>query len=354
MKTSVSLRAPRMVALLALAFASLSVSTLSAQTSVNTVPVGVVTMTINASPQTTMVGLPMKAPSLFTAAVASVTSNTITFTGTPLVSGGYSSPSSPFYAFITTGNQAGRSLRVTANDLSTITLDITDSSAFSVALDVAGLAVAPGDKIELTPADTLGSLLGTGANVKLFGANSSALADTVGLWNGARFVAYFYHATNGHWVQSGFNSVNENNRVIAPNEGMAITRRGGRPALTLPVLGVVQDHNTMYRHNGASTLIVTQKYPVDITLGSMVFSPGTLVSAGSLALSDVVGIWNGARFVSYYKHTNGNWVTGTDILTNQASVVIPAGTPVSINRRAARTGSAALLGYTRPYADPKL
>ena len=358
MKTSVSKRASRLGASLGLGLVLLSAMTASASAqTVATCPVGVVSLPVTAGPSTTMVGLPMKSPAVLTSPVASSTTNTITFSGTPFTSGGLSSASSPFFALITSGLQAGRSLKITANDASSITVDITDNGGASVGLDAAGIVLAAGDKVEIIPGDTIGSLFGSSAGtLKVVGGTSAFNADTIGIWNGARFVPYFYSNTLGYWITTG-STVNANNTSLNPNEAIQIGMKSGHAAWTLMVTGVVQDHRLLYKHSGAGTVVLTQKFPANVTLSSIEFAagPGSLVAGTSAFNSDTVGIWNGARFVPYFKSsTTGKWVTTGDLVTDHATDVIAPGTALSIKRVSARTGSLALLGATLPYTDPKL
>jgi uncharacterized protein (TIGR02597 family) len=336
-----------------LAFASLS----SAQTTtVTTVPVGVMQIPIAAGPATTAVGFPLNSDSIYTGKILSVSSSTLSFSGTPFVGENLASSASPFYIRIKTRNQQGRALKVAANTDNTLTLDLTDDTPNSVALDISGSAVTTNDIIEVFPADTLASFFGTGNGLQLNPGTSGFNADTVSFWNGVKYESYFFNSNLGYWAKAGYTG-NFNNKAMIPNEGVLIKRKTGAPATTITVTGNVPMHRVLIRHAGNSgSKLIISPFPVDLPMSSMLFNAlNPLLTGTSLFNADTVSTWNGVKWTAFYKNsTSGKWLQNGDTNTDFATQTIPSGVPVAIFRRNAKVGMANFIGLDRPYPDPTL
>ncbi len=328
----------------------------AAQTSVTTVPVGAVQIAIAAGPATTAIGFPLQSESVYSGQIISLGSSTISFSGTPFLGSNLATAASPFYIRIKSGNQQGRVLKVVSNTNDTCTLDITDGTPNSVALDIAGFAVTINDTVDVFPADTLASFFGTSGGLLLNAGTSAFNADTVSFWSGVKYDSYFYNSNLGYWSKLG-SAGNFNNTIIIPNEGVLIKRKPGAPATSITVMGNVPMHRVLIRHSGNnSTKLIVSPFPVDLPLSAFQFNAlNPLLSGTSLFNADTVSTWNGVRWMSYYKNKNsGLWLRSGDATTDFTSQVIPLGVPVTVLRRNINSGITNFIGIDRPYADPTL
>lgn len=333
--------------ILPLVTAGLLAVSLQAQ-SVSTTPVGAVTITIPAGPSTTLFGAPMKAQSVFVGKVGSVSENVITINRNAFSGLNLGNSSEPFYVLFTTGAQTGRALLINANTDSTITVSINEGGA-SVALNSTDASVLADDVFEVIPGDTLASLFGTAGDLKITGGEYSYTADTVSLWNGARFVAYYYNTAYGYWVMSG-SAANANDTYISPNIAVALALRSGRPGFGLTFVGEAQNHNLIYSHSGSAIKMFAQQFPVDVALSELTVSGG-LQSGNASYLADTVSLWNGARWIAYFQHSDGRWLRNGDSVTDYSDLVLSPGQAIAILRRSSRAGGGVFLKSGRPYVD---
>jgi hypothetical protein len=324
-----------------------------------TTPLGAVNISLPAGPSTSMIGIPIKAFAVARLPVASFTANTLTFAGTPFGSSVFSNASAPFFIRFLSGNHTGRALLVTANTGNSVTLDTTDGTSSTLALNTASFSVAVNDRIELVPGDTLASLFGDAVvspiadkklKTGLVGGTNALFADTVSFYNGVRFIAYYFNTTQNYWVsQEG--GGNANDKLISPDTGLSVSRKGGAARasnLTLTFLGTVPNHRSGIRHPGAVSRIIVQPLPVPVPLSYFAFNAqGGLVKGSPLA-ADPVSIWNGVRWVPFYQNSGGQWLT-SGMSGDQSNLSVSPGTAVSILRRVGKTDGASVLGSTSPF-----
>lgn len=294
--------------------------------------------------RTEFIAAPLLAQPIYAGPVASLTASTVTFSGTPFTSGALSQASSPYFAMVLTGLQAGRAMRVTANTANTLTLDTTENSVTTINLNQApAFTIAPGDTVQVFPADTLGNFFGDSVATLavVTGGTSSTTADLVQIYNKstATFVSYFFNTTVNQWNRVGGGTASANSVILYPEGAVGITRRTSRPAALLGVPGDAPSTSPFTKVTGGNTSVVTSlRYPVDLTLGSLIptalnlsgFTPG-----GSLTAGDNLAIYNSAtnKWDSYY--LNGStWFNKSGINSN--SVVVPAWTAVSVFKRNGR------------------
>jgi len=327
--------------------------------SVTTVPVGAMTYTFPATTQvtTTYISIPLTNPAVYTLPVASLTANTITFSGTPFPSGGLAQTGSPFFARIATGAQAGRTMLITANTTSTITVDSTDNSSQTTGLDTSGWALAAGDRIEIIVGDTLGSLLGdntSGNPVVFVGASSSFSADIVGVYNKAttKFDTYFFSTTLGYWRSTATSTTNVNSLVIYPENSIQVSRKAGRSQTALLLVGDVPALAPFIKVTGSnSTIYSGSRFPVDVTLSQLQLTNWN--KSNSMFSADTLSIYNTAttKFDVYYQKIDGTWRLSTNSTTDQSGVVIPATSSIGMTKKGTVSNStsfvySAALPYT--------
>ena len=244
---------------------------------------------------------------------------------------------------------------ITANTNNTLTVDTTDHSAQTTALDGTGFAVQANDTIQIVAGDTLASLLGDGSvnnPVQLVAGTSAFTADTVSIYNTAlnRSDVYYFNTSRNAW--SLFNTTaNQNNLVIYPEMVLGVTRRPNRPAMSLVITGSVPEVSPLTKTVGgqASAIYGSTRFPADMTLSALNI-PGWTQS-NSLFTADTIGIWNQSlgRTDTYYQLPSGQWRKSGDSTTDQSSLVITAGTGVTILKRTAVSGASSFLAVAMPY-----
>jgi uncharacterized protein (TIGR02597 family) len=339
MKTSVSLRAPRLVALLALAFASLSVSTLSAQNAtVSTIPVGAIQLTIPAAasaavPKYTAINLPLADGIVYRGSISSVNSATsITVSNT--VSETFGS-ATPYLLKLTSGAHQGRVFVINSNTGSTLTVN-NDGTALDT-LSPAITVGASGDKFIIYPADTLFGVFGSG----VLGATTAANADQVWIWQPAtaKYNKYYYNTTNSRWQEASFQTPS-NTLVLRPDVGILFVRKD-TTALTLTLTGEIPTTVTRVQVRDSGNTYVATALPADTNLlGLGLQDKVSWVKATAAASADQVWVWqtSTAKFNKYYYHSTNNRWQEASFQTPSNTLSIPVGTPVMI-KKAAASGS---------------
>ncbi len=379
MKTSVSLRAPRLVALLAFAFASLSVSTLSAQNAtVSTVPVGYVGLTVAsgsvASPKFTAVNLPLIDGVLYRGTISSVTSNT-TLTVSPTVTDTFSSnatSTTPALLKITSGSHSGRTFVINSNTGSALTInnDGTPLTTLSPAINTG----ASGDQFIIYGADTLNNYFGNRTFGNVAGSTFSnpngnaqaAQADQVWIWNpvSSSYTKYYYYNNGngtGNWRSVGFNTISDNT-ILRPDQGLLFMRRGST-ALTLDTTGEVPLVGSKVQIRDSGSTYIATAIPANTTLADLGLqnqvswvkaNQATNPNAATVNTLDQVWIWNtvSSSFTKYYWNTSavGAQAAGWRAagFNSAANPVLAAGTPVFIKKGATGLSTFTTIGLNLP------
>jgi uncharacterized protein (TIGR02597 family) len=325
--------------------------------SVVTTPVGAMTYTFPATTQvtTTYISIPLTNPSVYSGPVASLTANTITFSGTPFVLGGLAQAGEPFFARIATGPQAGRTMLVTGNTENSITVDTTDNSSQTTALNLHGWSLAAGNLVEIIVGDTLSSIFGDGSEsspLVFQGGTSGLNADTISFYNKqtSAFDIHFFSTGLGYW-RNIRSSASTNNLVIYPEDGMTITRRANRPLRVLPIIGEVKTVTPLLKNTGSvQTIFASTTHPVDLTLAQLNLQNWT--QSNSALSADTITIANPITSAHqiYFRRLDGSWRRVGGGTTDQSNVLIPAGTSFSLTKRAAVSGSSSFISIPLPYS----
>ena len=318
-------------------------------TTVRHQPVGFLTVALTAGASSSYLGQSLLSPAIYRANVAAVGPAQISVNGAPLAPGAFAA--SPHWLRVLTGAQAGRHALITGNDSSSLTVDLRDGSGEAAPLNISGWSVASGDAIEIAPADTLASLFG---DLVAPGASLFA-ADTVGLWDGTRWVSYYRSSTQNAWLGQFTGLVPQDNLVIAPQRSWVLTRRAGRPAMNVLFSGAVPESAQLLRHPGAGTTMTTLRFPIAQPLSHFAFAgPGSWNSASSMTTADTIGLWDGARWVSYWRTPEGQWRKQGDATdADYSSLAIAPGRAVSVLRRTPASSSALFFSQPQPYSDPR-
>lgn len=349
----------RPTALLRAGLFALTALVLSAQ-EVVTAPFGFIAQTIPAG-QSRPVTLPLLA-SVDTRPGAR---GTITAVGTNYIenatagwpAGEFSDPDLPFFVRITSGAAAGRIIRVAtpANTASRLYLN-----GEGVTINTLGLVAGPqGDGYEILPADTLDSLFGSSL---LQGGATAAVSDTVSVWGGASYLVFYYNTTRQRWERDVDNASapSRGNYVLRPDRGILITRRGATP-LSLVSVGRVSPTATPTVHQRPGSTLLATMWPVDVTLAQLALesaahSTGWTGAANptvAQAQADLIQVWGGAAWVSYYYDTTrAQWQRAGDATNASANdLAIVAGSPIFVRRIKAGGTTAADKSLTLPAPD---
>lgn len=339
-----------------LILSALTLTTITAQTTVTTVPVGIITWSMPAVTQTSsfFFSLPLLNQSEGVYQVASLTTNTITVTGTPWTAGSLAQSGAPYFVRFISGVEKGRMILVTANTTNSLTVDITDNSSQSTPLNTTGFAVVAADTFEVVAGDTLASIFGdnmAGNPVQLVGDALLFKADTVSIYNKATalYDTYYFNTTNGYW-RSSTDAFSKNNLVIYPESTIGINRRAGRPALNFVITGKVPDVAPLIKVQGSKAIYSSTRFPADMTLAQLSLSNWT--KSNTLFGADTLSIYNRTTSLNdtYYQKLDGTWRKSGDSVTDQSGYVLGAGTSVILFKRIAVSGAASYVAATMPYA----
>ena len=344
-----------------LACLGLSTALSGAAPLVATVPQGYLTLNIAATngsqTTTTYISLPLLNAPAYSAAITAMTTNSLSVSGTPWTAGQFAAAGAPYFVKMCSGQQVGRYLLVTANTTNTLTLDVTDNSSQTTGLDATGFAVQVGDSFQVIPGDTLASLLGDGSvgnPLQLVGGTSAFAADAVSMYSSTllRSFSYYFNTTRNAWNSTTASSTtSQNDLVIYPNMALGILSRPNRPARSLAITGYVPDAAPLTKTVGGSANVIYSftRFPVDIPLSALAISNWTKSNSGFTA--DAISVWDQplARWDNYYQITNNQWRKSGDTVTDQSSLVIPAGTGIQIIKRTPVTGANSFLSVTMPY-----
>lgn len=317
----------------------------------NTPPVGVVLYTLT-SGAATPIGMPLLGDSAFSGAISAVSPNTLNTTDATWTAGQFAQAGVPYFALILSGGQTGRLLLVTANTANSVTLG-TGTTNLTGDATTPAFSVAVGDRFELFPGDTLATLFGDGSvqnPVQLQKGTSAFAADSVQIFNGVKWVSYYFHSTLNYWVNASGAAANQNNLVLHPETGLMIGRRGS--TTTIALSGRAPATNLVTRIAGGTTSSVAVRFPTDTTLGALNFSnPGTWVASDSPLSADRVNLFNGVKWVAFYKTITGSiWKQAGGDESDQGAKVIPAGSAVLIQKQGAAADSSSFFTQALPYS----
>ncbi len=253
--------------------------------------------------------------------------------------GAFSTAEAPYFVRLTSGPHTGRTFRIVTPANTATRLHIADDG---LGLDSLALATGTdGTRFEILPADTLATFFGTGANVVVHGAADPLQADIVQVWGGAAWLNFYYNTTWNRWARDTdvVGDPSRNAFLLRPDRGLMITRRAPT-ALELVVTGRVLDTPQRAFHSrtdNALTFLATMQAR-DVTLGELALqSPSRSLNwrgATDSADADLLLVWSGATWFSFYYHTgNARWERVGDPGNNRDTYLLKAGTPVFVQRK---------------------
>ncbi len=340
---------------------------------VTTTPVGIINYTIAAGTQQapkitsvyfSLTGQPANAGAT-TGRISAVVASTFSCLGAGWTAGGLSAAATPYFLRITSGAAAGTTWQIsttTANTADTVTVLNNGVSLTGLGITASS---STGDTFELFPAPTLASLFGTNLPVqgtaqaagKLAGGTSSAVADTISVWNGAIWLTFYYDTGLGWWKRDvdGTEAANSrNNFVIRPDTCVLIARKGD--AVTLRSIGRAPASALKARYLSGGSAGVGL-FPITNTLSALNLQSlsgwvGIANTSGqNVGAADQVSVWDGSAWLSFYYDTTAaspRWRrVGTGADSNSFTIQTPD-RPFMIQKAGAGTGSA-FVSQARPY-----
>ena len=326
------------------------------QHSATTVPVGVVNYTLPATSQLTnnFLAVPLLPQPVFSGRVSAFDANFVEVTGTPFTDGDLSQPDSPFFLKITDGAQAGRMVLITGNTSNRLYVDTSDNSAQVTPLNSSSFSIAVGDPIQVVPGDTLASFFGdnTADNpIIIVGASSPLSADTVGIYNRttSRHDIFYFSTSLGHWRTTS-STVNRNNTILFPESSFILTRRAGRPALTLSISGEVPSVSPLTKISGSNQVVYSSsRFPIPLALSELSLQNWT--KSNSPLSADTLGVYNPtlSKFEVYFQRLDSTWRKVGDSSTDQSNFIINPESAVVFQKRGSVSGSTSYLSTPLPY-----
>ncbi len=341
------------LAVIAMAMGAISAH---AQTSVATVPDGLITFTLTAG-KSSYLSLPLTNNSTYTSVVTAVTTNTVSVDDTPApFTTNLATPAAPYFLKFLSGNESGRVMLITANTASSLTVDTTDhASGAAVALTTTSFNVQVGDTFEVFPGDTLASVFGAGTTASpllLTGGKNSNLSDCVSLYTtvGAAAKIYYFNTTSGFWEQY-LTTANANNTIIYPYSAFAIARRATHPTMTLVLEGRVTQVQAATKLVSKGSVYTSSHYATSIALSQLQFGSNWKTGA-TMATADTVSVWDSTtgKFNVFYQKPDMTWRMYPNTTTDESSFQITAGTMTAIEKREAVSGASSFLQSAMPYS----
>ena len=311
-------------------------------TSVATVPVGFTTVAVtpaanSSTPSSQVLSVPFYQSAAYAAAVTSVDSATqFTSSSASWTANQYAQTNAPYLVHFKSGASVGRYFLIQSNTANQVTVYPRGYNLSSVA--------AAADTFEIVPAYTLGTLFGT-SSVPFLTSGSPNTADNLFLWNGTKFDQYFH---DGNSWQRSDSLLSQNDTVLYPDEGIFLTRRG-TTALNLTFVGTVPSTAEKSDLVGPGSTLVSNRFPVDLTLGTVGFQAlPNWINSSSPNTADLVYLWGGTTWQQYF-YDGSHWMRSDSLLTFDAQS-ITAGTAMFVIRRSTATGTTATLTQSLPYS----
>jgi len=324
-----------------------------AQVSAATDPVGFVTIT-TLSNSDTIFATPLAQPEAFRGSVSTLSSSTITASGTPgftpnafvYVAG---TQSNTYYLRFRTGAKAGAYYTVTANTANTLTIDLAGDLL---------TGASPGDQFAIIPYWTLGTVFPASAvgtafqnsinaaliTTQVFFPNINATGINVGL-------AGTYYFSGNHWraFVSGETTLVFDDTVLPPDS--YVTIRNKNFAGTITVMGGVVTTPQTSPVNAFATNkqdnFVALTYPVPVTFNQSGLFTSTVSttnavrsSANAALIVDEVFVYDNTvaginKSPTTYYFSGGAWrkfVSGGSLVDSGNDIVFQPGSGVIIRR----------------------
>lgn len=317
----------------------------SAQTSVTTDPVGFFTLTIHghggvAPSALSFIGVSMTQPVAYQGSVDSFSGSTITQNSATWADDAFDGANGPYFLEITSGSHAGLMLDIVSTTASTKTLGLSQP----VTSYLTG-----GETFKIRKHWTLASLFGTagsGGSTVLGGGASSADADEILVYDHVSGSYDGYYNKVSGFGTKGWRSENATTTgdmsgvVLYIDEGIIIRRK--QPAdVSVQLVGSVKTGPTMVAINPGLNF-VSNVYPAGaLSLGTAQLytaNASTGLAGGTISSADLVQVYNGSSYDSFFYKNAGFGGTGWRLNTSSVDMsgsTLASGGCVIVNRKTA-------------------
>ncbi|MDQ6623917.1 MAG: TIGR02597 family protein [Verrucomicrobiota bacterium] len=365
---------PSFLSLLA-ATSLLSLGSVSAVTFA-TDPVGFTNLTLPANSDS-YISVPFTRPADFVGAIQSVTTNTITVTGSPNWGTNkyvYAAGTQPnhYYALIGSGGSSnpkeGHNFLITGSTTNTVTVDTSVEPLTGITANT---------QVTIIPYWTLATVFpATDSTVSFTPTTSTSSYKTeISVPNEAAnginlpyLATYFFSnnvdgtSSNVGWRQVGDNTTDHGDDLLLPDSYFVVRNQNGAPTLPLTTLGAVltKKFTTPLRTQTGSQQDnpVAIIRPLDVTLNMTGLNPndGSFVPTTSGVAGDQLLLFSNAQIgfsktpVVYYRdaNNNNNWrLVGDNNLLDHGDDAVPVGTGFIV--RKAQTGTGANAFWTNSF-----
>lgn len=323
-----------------------SLTSLFAQTSAITDPVGFITLSVpgttaGASSALSFKGLSLTRAVEYQGSAETVGQNTLVDNEATWTDNQFNGANGKYFVEIISGTHTGATFDIQTTTAATKTITLAQNLPAGAAGPLT---------FKVRKHWTVGSVFGP-ANESGLGGGDFTTADQILVYNGTSYDTYYYQTVGlggTGWRKGGDAVTDAANTVLFGEEGIIIKRKQAG-AVNVVLLGAVKTGSTSIPV-APGTNIISNVYAGNVTLGSSGLYTGnatTGLASGDFTSADQVLIWNGTSYDSYYYQTSGlggnGWRKGGDAVNDASSAAIPPGTAVIIKR-----GGAAGFNWVAP------
>lgn len=313
-------------------------SILAQQTTATTDPVGFITLNVTGttagqSSALSFKGLSMTRPIEYQGSAETVGTKTLFDNEATWTENQFNGANGKYFVEITSGTNVGATFDIDSTSAATKTITLVQ--------DLPAGAAGP-LSFKVRKHWTIAGVFGP-ANESGLGAGDISTADQILIYTGTGYNTYFYK-TSGiggvGWRKAGDAMSDASNTVLFPEEGLIIKRKQ-TGAVNVVLLGAVKMGQTSIPISPGTNL-VSNVYAANLSLGSSGLYTGnttTGVNGGAADTADLVEVWNGTAYDSYYYQTSGAGGTGWrkvgDTATDVSATSISTGSSLVIKRKGA-------------------
>jgi uncharacterized protein (TIGR02597 family) len=330
--TSLTQNALRLAAGILLA----SVTSILAQTTATTDPVGFITLNVpgdggSGAGAVSFKGLSLTKPVEYQGSAETVGTNTLVDNEATWTDNQFNGANGAYFVEIASGANAGSTYDIQSTTAGTKTITLAQNLGAGITAPVT---------FKVRKHWTIASVFGANNEAGLTGG-SAVTADQIFVYNGTSYDSYYYQSIGlggVGWRKSGAPSVDVSSTVLFMEDGIAI-RRQQAAATNIVLLGSVKMGQTLIPV-ASGVNVLSNVYAAGMTLASSGLytgNPSTGIAGGSAVSADQVFIWNGTSYDTYYYQTAGlggvGWRKGGAPSVDVSSTSIPTGTSILIRRQ---------------------
>lgn len=312
-----------------------SVSSILAQTTATTDPVGFITLNVAGTTggQTSAMsfkGLSMTRPIEYQGSAETVGQKTLIDNEATWTENQFNGANGKYFVEITSGTNVGATFDIESTSAATKTITLVQ--------DLPAGSAGP-LSFKVRKHWTIGGIFGP-ANESGLGAGGATTADQILVYTGSGYNTYYYQTVGIGgigWRKAGDAITDASNAVLFPEDGLIVKRKQAG-AVNVVLLGAVKMGQTSIPISPGNN-VIGNVYAANLTLASSGLYTGnstTGLTGGTPTTGDLVQIWNGTAYDNYYYQTSGGTGTGWrkvgDTATDVSTTPIPTGTSVVIKR----------------------